>query len=1594
MKRFLKILATLILILNFNQLANAKPLPPGSGEGDVPANILILLDSSISMDNKIGDGLPSVFSTTILRWDNNNYRVISSTDKHEGGLFLLDSNGDRKNFFGTRDNGVTYEYSKWAANSVTDQTCDWQLRDGSTQQNQRVTANRSLGTVKYVAGVTVAGTNITNENLLFIAQMQPNNRNSKFIAVDSQYRCRLAIAPSPSKDKGYSLRSFDISQNASGDTIFAGHGREGKNAFQISCNFSRGRCEKEAGRGKNRNDRWGKLFDGTQIRLSSDSSLIYVADDYDLHGYRTRNVAGAPVITNTRDRFCNGSSTSTGSNVLGIQKFDRDPGNADAFYVGGVGERFQKIEFSGTSCSVTVSVGTDDANANTEESGQLAGDDIRITGDISAVDVSGATGSEMIIFSHRGYVDELENSRFVATSDKDIAWQRQYGGIRETRLQGAKDAIIAVLSDSTLTSGANFGYGHWNSGEGARHKNAVPRGGSWCHDNNTRCSYYGGWVGGKETGRSAVCSTNSCLNVAVSPEGANRAIPIVRRQGVDFGTDSEAFSQIAHDYFFSDVSPHDPDSDCQLNYVIIIGDGRMTSTGTASDNFRGRTADRLDRLRRELGVVSLMVAYGDGISASGKQSFDELAIHGSCEAEGQDECEPTIVATTPLELQTALQAKIRQILAERLAFTAPSITATIQQGGSLYQAQFAYEQFGEWKGTILRKTLNADGTVEHDPNAPGNWDAAERVRLQSSSDPLLYYEKDDRNIWTAFDDGIVDTSYIGNWDNANLTTAPALETEMERLGYKIENYYKTTSVCAGSNSKEEERNGLLAFLAGQDYFDYNGDCNKTELRSHVLGDIYHSQLIEVGAPDGNLIFTDNNQEAYFRSINNYQSFKNQFVDRRNILYAGSNSGLLHAFNAETGDEEWAFLPPLLIGKLPTIINENLDRGVDGGTKGGTNAVFGVDGSPVVHDVFMIGLTPEGKPETTPSWHTILFVPFGRGGSGFTVLDVTHTLDSIAADVDNPETNPGRGPLHMFTVYNDYVNNVVYIADHEGSIREEPYFSGAVGIQNSLEGQKAMDNLNDAIAQDGDSSEANQDRIAVCQDNSSVAPAFRINGTASCYMGTTFTFNQIQFDTPDNVAIDKSLLNVSQMVNGEYVPISFTEAKMRGGNLVITFDNTKIVNQGGSLNETRATDDIFIQTSCTVPSGIDPNYDYSKLGETWSTPRIVRLPSDIESEREDPANDKYVAIMGAGMSNNNLCAGSALYLIDLTDIEEPGRLYGGDVNGGPITIVDTSPNGAVIGSDVIETPNGSDIANAVPTTPLVITPDTAFGIPWRGAMVYINDREGKITKINLTDSSENNAKFFDQTTLFRLNATSTNRRYTFFSMDAGIGVSTKDFWLFGGTGDFNQLGDKGEFMDNILYGVRDKDYPFFKHLNNVVIPSFNDQNFTSTAHLGADNAKSIDDATVCSDVTGDVDGSNCPDTAESAWVIHLDTPGSGAAHTHRKASAPPTLFKGQVYFPVYEPPEGGNRCNIGNAYICVADDECGTNNSHKLAKGSSANGKRCQFIRPGVLSELVIFGDKLYANVAGPSENPDTLYSVLAVPGEVLSNRGGWRDTGF
>ena len=96
----------------------------------------------------------------------------------------------------------------------------------------------------------------------------------------------------------------------------------------------------------------------------------------------------------------------------------------------------------------------------------------------------------------------------------------------------------------------------------------------------------------------------------------------------------------------------------------------------------------------------------------------------------------------------------------------------------------------------------------------------------------------------------------------------------------------------------------------------------------------------------------------------------------------------------------------------------------------------------------------------------------------------------------------------------------------------------------------------------------------------------------------------------------------------------------GALLKVTFPANKVFNANPSDEEPTLSDDISVR-ACIGGSGIDPAYDYSRLGETWSTPKIVRMPSSSGST--NIGSDRYVAIMGAGMSKGDACAGSALFV---------------------------------------------------------------------------------------------------------------------------------------------------------------------------------------------------------------------------------------------------------------------------------------------------------------------------------------------------------------
>ena len=103
---------------------------------------------------------------------------------------------------------------------------------------------------------------------------------------------------------------------------------------------------------------------------------------------------------------------------------------------------------------------------NTEDSGSLSANSVRFNNPVGIH----VTSDRILVASRAGTVDVFNENLFTA-ADKDTAWLQQMGGGAVTRWNGVKQAMSAIVSDTTLTSGANFGYGHWNAGETGGHKN-------------------------------------------------------------------------------------------------------------------------------------------------------------------------------------------------------------------------------------------------------------------------------------------------------------------------------------------------------------------------------------------------------------------------------------------------------------------------------------------------------------------------------------------------------------------------------------------------------------------------------------------------------------------------------------------------------------------------------------------------------------------------------------------------------------------------------------------------------------------------------------------------------------------------------------------------------------------------------------------------------------------------------------------------------------------------------------------------------------------------------------------------------------------
>ena len=134
-------------------------------------------------------------------------------------------------------------------------------------------------------------------------------------------------------------------------------------------------------------------------------------------------------------------------------------------------------------------------------------------------------------------------------------------------------------------------------------------------------------------------------------------------------------------------------------------------------------------------------------------------------------------------------------------------------------------------------------------------------------------------------------------------------------------------------------------------------------------------------------------------------------------------------------------------------------------------------------------------------------------------------------------------------------------------------------------------------------------------------------------------------------------------------------------------------------------------------------------------------------------------------------------------------------------------------------------------------------------------------------------------------------------------------------------------------------------------------------------------------------SDCPDVGDSGWYVELDK--------QKKVTAEPTLTGNVVYYPVYKPSRSVTECGSGSAYICAYDADCGKNISSDLGQNTAAGhtNENCYYVGTGVLSKIISFGTKLYANISGESTNIDKndIVVINAINTGLVNYRSSWRD---
>jgi type IV pilus assembly protein PilY1 len=251
-------------------------------------------------------------------------------------------------------------------------------------------------------------------------------------------------------------------------------------------------------------------------------------------------------------------------------------------------------------------------------------------------------------------------------------------------------------------------------------------------------------------------------------------------------------------------------------------------------------------------------------------------------------------------------------------------------GGFIFQAQF---DPADWSGDLIPYpvTLVGSDNIEIGDASTAPWTAATRLDAKPPASRKIFVGKK-----------VADS-------------ATATEFKWDSLDTDAQNYLRLPPGAPEGSPLDDESKGQerLNFVRGDRSLEApNGTLRK---RGKVLGDIVNSGVAYSGAPSLRI-----NDTGYV------SGFAETYKNRVKTLFVGANDGMLHAFDSDTGDELFGYIPSWVVPRLNALSSTTYQHQTY------------VDASPVVAEA-----------KVGSNWKTVLVGGTGGGGQGVYALDVSN-----------------------------------------------------------------------------------------------------------------------------------------------------------------------------------------------------------------------------------------------------------------------------------------------------------------------------------------------------------------------------------------------------------------------------------------------------------------------------------------------------------------------------------------------------------------------------------------------------------------------------